>query len=345
IFKVINDPPVNHYFATYEGVPSDFYLLMAGYGTRMMRDEVDIPSGTPNFASQTQPSIPDILTPAAGQMLKSDVVLNWTGARHLSGVTGYEFQLDRGVIVAAADTFATPTIPPGEHRIRVRAINALANRGGWSEEITFTVTDQYNLTFIVQVPKTTPGSEPIYLTGNFNGWTPGAGENALPLQQISPQEWSVTVSFSPGTALEYKYTRGDWARIEKDSLGAETANRTYTTTAEDAVIRDVVQRWADIPLSVGEEDAVPRLFRLYQNFPNPFNASTTLSFELDHAARVTLRIYDITGEERAALLQGVLKSASRHQVDVDASGWSSGVYFARLQADDREAVTKMILIK
>lgn len=345
IFKVINDPPVNHYFAGYEGLPSDFYLLMAGYGTRMMRDEVGIPGGTPDFAPQTQPSIPEILTPATGQVLKPGAVITWSGAEHLSGITGYEFQVDRGAVVAAADTFTALSLPPGEHKIRVRAINGLANRGGWSEEISFTATDKYDLTFIVQVPQTTPDAGPIYLAGNFNGWTPGPGDHGLPLQQISAQEWSVTVPFAPGTAIEYKYTRGDWARVEKDSLGAEVANRNYTTTSADAVIRDVVQRWADIPLSVSGRNNTPGQYHLYQNYPNPFNATTTLSFELDKEAEVTLRIYDISGAERLTVFQESLRPAGQHEVVVDASGWSSGVYFVRLQADRRDAVIKMLLVR
>jgi hypothetical protein len=58
IFKVTNDIPVNHYFSDLEGLNSDFYLLLTGYGTSMMRGEVAVPQDMPDFDKQSQPPIP-----------------------------------------------------------------------------------------------------------------------------------------------------------------------------------------------------------------------------------------------------------------------------------------------
>ncbi len=84
---------------------------------------------------------------------------------------------------------------------------------------------------------------------------------------------------------------------------------------------------------------------LILNFsPNPFNASTALSFELQAASNVRLAIYDIAGREIAVLVDG-FKPAGTHQVVLDASAISSGVYFARLTAGGTSQTVKMLLVK
>ncbi|MFH1861687.1 MAG: T9SS type A sorting domain-containing protein, partial [bacterium] len=79
----------------------------------------------------------------------------------------------------------------------------------------------------------------------------------------------------------------------------------------------------------GEASIAPTSFTLYPCNPNPFNASTMLTFTLPTAARVALSIYDITGRHSAALLDGYC-DAGVHEVYFDASGLPSGIYFARL---------------
>ncbi len=70
-------------------------------------------------------------------------------------------------------------------------------------------------------------------------------------------------------------------------------------------------------------------FKLYQNYPNPFNPTTTIEFSLPQSDFVTLKIYNLVGEEVATLLSASLLSGS-HQCEWDASGMASGVYFYRL---------------
>ena len=72
-------------------------------------------------------------------------------------------------------------------------------------------------------------------------------------------------------------------------------------------------------------------FELYQNYPNPFNASTVISYKLQAASWVELKVYDITGREIQSLVNGY-RSLGQHSVVWDAEGFSSGVYFLRLEA-------------
>ncbi len=85
-------------------------------------------------------------------------------------------------------------------------------------------------------------------------------------------------------------------------------------------------------------------FGLRGNFPNPFNSSTIISFDLPQGGIVTMDLYSSASRHVATLLQSPL-SAGRHQLAFDASGLPSGMYFCRLRAGDHQAMQKMVLIR
>jgi len=75
----------------------------------------------------------------------------------------------------------------------------------------------------------------------------------------------------------------------------------------------------------------PEAFSLSQNYPNPFNPTTQLSFDLPSQSSVVLTVYNILGQEVAELKNEVMEAGS-HTVNFDASGLTTGVYLARLNA-------------
>jgi hypothetical protein len=85
-------------------------------------------------------------------------------------------------------------------------------------------------------------------------------------------------------------------------------------------------------------------FALEQNYPNPFNPSTTIRFNLPEKEFVTLKIYDVMGNEIATLIREE-KSAGNHTINYDASELSSGTYFYKLQAGSNIETHKMLLLK
>ena len=91
-------------------------------------------------------------------------------------------------------------------------------------------------------------------------------------------------------------------------------------------------------------ETVPYEFSLSQNYPNPFNTSTTIKFSLPHSGSVTLKIYNILGEEVEMLLSERL-AAGKYEYEWDAGNLASGVYFYRLTADDFFKMKKLILLK
>jgi hypothetical protein len=89
---------------------------------------------------------------------------------------------------------------------------------------------------------------------------------------------------------------------------------------------------------------VPSSFALYQNYPNPFNPSTTIKFSIPERLLVTIKVYDIIGKEIAVLMNQE-KDAGIWYANFNASNYSNGVYFCRIQAGKYNSVIKMILLK
>lgn len=92
-------------------------------------------------------------------------------------------------------------------------------------------------------------------------------------------------------------------------------------------------------------EGIPTAFQLFQNYPNPFNPSTNIQFDLVNASKVTLKVYNVLGEEVATLVDGEALSAGAHTYAFDASRLASGVYMYRLEANGVSATRKMMLMK
>ena len=89
---------------------------------------------------------------------------------------------------------------------------------------------------------------------------------------------------------------------------------------------------------------VPKEYSLSQNFPNPFNPTTVISFELPHSSKVSLKVFNIIGQEVSVLVDK-FEEAGNYNLRFDGSGLESGVYFYRLQAGNYTNTGKMILLK
>jgi hypothetical protein len=96
--------------------------------------------------------------------------------------------------------------------------------------------------------------------------------------------------------------------------------------------------------SVEINDELPNQFTLEQNYPNPFNPNTAISFQLSAISNVTLKVYDILGNEITTLVDMRL-NAGKHKVEFDASKLASGVYIYNLTAGSYTDSKKMLLLK
>ncbi len=99
----------------------------------------------------------------------------------------------------------------------------------------------------------------------------------------------------------------------------------------------------------------PDQYALYQNYPNPFNPATTIQFDLPMASTVTLKIFNILGQEVATLLNNEQLDEGQQLVNFDAASFATGVYFYRITAQSVDedgmvgntftSVKKMMLVK
>lgn len=141
-----------------------------------------------------------------------------------------------------------------------------------------------------------------------------------------------TLEYQSGTTIEV--TNG--ADICVDSLGGDGAiinNGTFCGNTTDINIK-----------AKDSSLAIPSSFALDQNYPNPFNPSTKINFKLASNSFVKLIVFDLLGNEIRTLVNEE-KQAGSYDVEFDASGLSSGIYFYKIQTKDFINTKKMLLMK
>ncbi len=140
------------------------------------------------------------------------------------------------------------------------------------------------------------------------------------------------------------------------SSAAETRNDENTLIIKDNIIgnlyiQEFAARYTEAggtdPVLVGVNEngnGIPDNFNLTQNYPNPFNPTTTIAFSLPIANLVTLKVYNILGQEVATLVNEEMK-AGNYTVNFNATQLASGVYFYKLTAGSFTSVKKMTLMR
>ena len=109
---------------------------------------------------------------------------------------------------------------------------------------------------------------------------------------------------------------------------------------------DKKAEWEEWVNDVDEEGTtgVPSKFELSQNYPNPFNPTTVINFRIPQKEMVTLKVYNVLGQEVATLINEV-KNAGAYHISFNAANLPSGVYVYSLNAGDFSATKKMMLLK
>ncbi len=116
----------------------------------------------------------------------------------------------------------------------------------------------------------------------------------------------------------------------------------FNMAAEDAALETMLQNGT--LTGVKSRPNVPGTFALSQNYPNPFNPSTEISFAIPKSGFVTLKVYNVLGQEVATLMDG-FKTAGNYNVVFNASNLASGVYFYRLSLGTQSISKKMLFLK
>ena len=132
----------------------------------------------------------------------------------------------------------------------------------------------------------------------------------------------------------------DWARIDTSGWWRATKDFMKSLPASG----NLVQLDGDNSDLVQEQPDLPTAFGLDQNFPNPFNPTTTIRFSLPEVSHVKLIVYNSLGQQVRTLVDD-MREAGYHQARFDASGLASGVYYYRIVASSYIYTRKLLLLK
>ena len=173
--------------------------------------------------------------------------------------------------------------------------------------------------------------------------------------------WFDTVkNNNPGAAYLFVNEKGEWKRKHKifpsDEQDAHSFSSRCALTDNlivvgahlskyNGILTGKVYLYTSNPVSVIEEEVFEvKGFYLSQNYPNPFNPATNISYSISQRSFVTLKIYDVLGNEIATLINKELRAGS-YEVEFDASNLPSGIYFYQIRAGAFVDTKKLILMK
>ncbi|MCF6268906.1 MAG: T9SS type A sorting domain-containing protein [Melioribacteraceae bacterium] len=166
--------------------------------------------------------------------------------------------------------------------------------------------------------------------------------------------WTMEVTFPIYSPFDIEYKYGaNWGLASNgganDNEGGVQSNHHVTLFKSfwygDAVDVFGSQETKDIVNGVEQIGSeIPTAYELGQNYPNPFNPSTVINFSIPESGLVTLKVFNILGQEVVELVNDV-KSAGTYEVSFDASGLTTGMYVYKIQSGNYTATKKMLLLK
>jgi hypothetical protein len=157
--------------------------------------------------------------------------------------------------------------------------------------------------------------------------------------------------FTPGTYVLGKVRFNVVGSFVTDSIKFRV-NPPFTTaltTVNDSTVALAYPSTFNIvnPIITGTGNNVselPKEFKLYDNYPNPFNPTTSIKYDIANNAFVKLVVYDVTGKEVETLVNDNLQ-AGRYEASFNGGSYSSGIYFAKIEAGSYKHIVKMVMIK
>jgi len=162
-----------------------------------------------------------------------------------------------------------------------------------------------------------------------------------------------TESNNYGFEIQKRYENSTFERIGFVEGNGSTSNRIqYSFLDGNLLTGRVFYRLKQIDFNGSFEYSneimveIPELndFQLFQNYPNPFNPATTIKYSVSKQSKIKIALYDVIGNELKILFDGI-QQAGIHQIDLNASNLSSGVYFISMRALDFNKSIKISLLK
>jgi 5-hydroxyisourate hydrolase-like protein (transthyretin family) len=191
-------------------------------------------------------------------------------------------------------------------------------------------------------------------TQNIHEVTPGTKGNELNITVANVSETNPATNVS--VTLIKKSSSLNFSKEEEIIDMIEAKAEAKTTFTFDVDRNTQINRRDTIDFMITSSDGImmtkqfvfsytgPKEFKLEQNFPNPFNPTTTIQYQLPQDARVTLKVYDILGSEVATLVNEE-QEAGYKEIQFNGNNIASGMYVYRLQSGDFISTKKMMVVK
>ncbi|MEO6693624.1 MAG: T9SS type A sorting domain-containing protein [Ignavibacteria bacterium] len=161
----------------------------------------------------------------------------------------------------------------------------------------------------------------------------------------TPASGALTVTFPNGNTLN-TYPDSLLARINA-APGTTAGNYIVTVTGSGSNGTPIHKRTVSLVVGlvgITGVNEIPENFSLSQNYPNPFNPSTIIGYSLKQQTNVKISIFDATGKTVAVINSGIQQAGS-HSIDFNASSFSTGVYYYKLETEFFTDTKKMLLLK
>jgi hypothetical protein len=144
-----------------------------------------------------------------------------------------------------------------------------------------------------------------------------------------------------GSSIGYGFNGPSLPQSKENSVAIDNSDQVWVLCSQNGLSLMKIDRSVT---GVKKNNLDPRMFSLSQNFPNPFNPTTTISFVLPSRSFVSLKMFDMLGREVETIISGEMLAGS-YSKQWNAANVSSGIYFYRLQAGSFTETKKLILLK
>jgi hypothetical protein len=235
--------------------------------------------------------------------------------------------------------------------------NIIWRLGGKNNQFTF-INDTIGFSHQHDARRISNGNLTLYDNGNFHV-PPRSRAIEYQLNETSNPKTATLVWQYRRTPAVYAFAMGNVQRLSNGNTligwGSSYIAATEVNPAGQimyemylpftmSTYRAFRYEWTPLAGVEPVKSEAPEEYKLYQNYPNPFNPNTIIRFKIKDSKYVSLKIYDVQGKEIATLVNENLK-AGTYEMEFNAKGLSSGIYYYRLTAGDFSETNKMILVK
>ncbi len=191
-----------------------------------------------------------------------------------------------------------------------------------------------------------PGLGTAILTTCFN--------ETCDISLVDETRFTISTNSSSGNAQYKSYDTNNYSTYDQNEYAnavartaLDTGNKLYAATTEALYVETI-----NLTKPINDNQYNVKTvysFKLNENYPNPFNPTTNIAFEIPETGNVELKVYNIQGREIASLVNGDLEAGEHNAIwnatDNYGKTVASGVYFYKLKCKDHVAIKKMVLVK